>query len=60
MEMAEDSKEKTAFVTHDGLFECEKMPMGLTNSPSTFQRLMQEVLRTVIWKGGILFFDDVL
>ena len=60
VEMAEDSKEKTAFVTHDGLFECEKMPMGLTNSPSTFQRLMQEVLRTIIWKGALLFFDDVL
>ena len=42
--MAEDSVEKTAFVTHLGAFEWRVLPMGLTNAPPTFQRLMNHIL----------------
>ena len=42
--MEEQDREKTAFITPMGLFECLRMPFGLTNSPATFQRLMQGVL----------------
>lgn len=39
------SHEKTAFTTPFRLFEFEVMPFGLHNSPATFQRLMNHILR---------------
>ena len=36
---------KTAFSTHEGLFEFRVMPFGVCNGPATFQCLMQQTLR---------------
>lgn len=40
VEVVELDKHKTAFITPMGLFETNRMPFGLQNTPSTFQRLM--------------------
>ena len=39
--MCPDSKEKTTYITHEGVCELSMMPLGQCNAPATFQRLME-------------------
>lgn len=53
-------REKTAFVTRWGLYEYTRMPFGLCNAPSTFQRAMELVLRGFQWETLLIYLDDII
>ena len=56
----EESMEKTAFPTPQGLYEWKVMPLGLANAPATFQRFMQRVLQGLPEQAIRAYFDDIL
>lgn len=58
--VAEEDKEKTAFATRDGIFEFNLLPMGLTNSPATFQHCMDGVLSGLTWQQCLVYVDDIM
>ena len=60
IELYEEDKAKTAYSLRSGHYEWNVLPMGLKNSPATFQRIMTNVLRPYIGKFVHVFVDDIL
>jgi hypothetical protein len=57
----EGDKEKAVFITHKGLFEPTVMYFGFCNAPSTFQAMMNDVLKEEIATGKVqVYIDDIL
>lgn len=58
--VSEQDRPKTAFCTPFGLFEFNRMPFGLCNAPSTFQRLMQRMFGDQQCQSLLLYLDDIV
>jgi hypothetical protein len=57
----EGDKWKAAFITNQGLFKPYVMFLGLTNSPATFQALMNAIFADLIAEGKVaVYLDDIL
>ena len=61
VKMYEESKPLTAFTVGPlGFYKCERMPFRLTNTPATFQRLMETFLRDLNLHWCIIYLDDIV
>ena len=61
MRVKEGDEWKVAFRTNQGLFELLVMFFGLTNSPATFQTMMNDIFADMIGDGNIcIYMNDIL
>jgi len=60
VKIAEEDKLKTAFSVPSGHYNFLRLPYGLSNSPASFQRLMDIVLRDLVGNECYVFIDDVI
>ncbi|KZS05476.1 Uncharacterized protein APZ42_031326 [Daphnia magna] len=56
----EADKEKTEFVTPDGLYQFLVMPFWLASAPGTFQRMMDLFLAGLRWSICLVYLDDII
>lgn len=56
----ESDRQKTAFSINGAKYEFVRMPFGLKNAPSIFQRCVDDILRPFIGKFVYVYIDDVL
>ena len=61
MPISEGDEWKVAFQTNQGLFELLVMFFGHTNSPATFQTMMNDIFHDLIIEGVVcVYLDDIL
>ena len=58
--LKEDDIPKSAFVCKYGHFEMNRMPFGLNNAASTFQRTMELALQGLQWITCLIYIDDII
>lgn len=58
--LKESDIEKTAFSINNGKFEFTRLPFGLKNAPSIFQRTLDDILRDHIGKRCYVYIDDII
>lgn len=56
--LSEDSRKYLTINTHKGLYEYMRLPFGIASAASTFQRIMDEILKDL--EGIQCYLDDIL
>jgi hypothetical protein len=60
VQIVPEDQHKAAFITNQGLFEPMVMFFGLTNSPATFQTMMDTIFHEQIMRGTLtVYMDDI-
>lgn len=60
IKIKEEDIEKTAFSINGAKYEFTRMPFGLKNGPSIFQRTVDDILRPYIGHFAYVYMDDVI
>ena len=55
-----DDKDKTAFITNEGVYYYKVMPFELKNVGSTYQRMINKVFTKQIRRNLEVYVDDIL
>ena len=58
--MAEGHEFKTAFIMQYGTFEWLVLPLGLMNTPKTFQKLINSVFSDILDERPLVYLDNLL
>ena len=58
--VAMEDRPKTAFVCHRGQYQYNRLPFGLVNAPSQFQRVMTQILAPLIGRCVMVYIDDII
>jgi len=60
IQMRKGDKHKMAFRTGYGQYEYKVIPLALVNARSTFQTMMNKILREFLDHGVVVYLDDIL
>lgn len=60
IEIDKKSRDKTAYITSEGLYQFKRMPFGLCNALSTFQKIMNDILKPLLHKTCMVYMDDII
>ena len=58
--LRKEDREKSAFITSEGLWQFKMLPFGLKCASSNFERVMDLVLAGAKWSICLVYIDDVI
>lgn len=59
-EIYERDRNRTAFISHHGLYWFTEMAFGLKKAPWTIQRVMGVILAPGRWQATLSYLDDIV
>jgi len=57
---ADEDRDKTALGCHEGAYRYIRLPFGLSNAPTTFQRAIDMLLGGLKWKSCLVYLEDII